>query len=376
MSATELFPPPARQRGSILQSLFMVILIGGCIAAAVAFYLLNPDFFSTAEKPAPPKEVREEPPPPPEEEIGEEPEAEPEPEPEPEIREDSAERLARQIETIREPVTLTNQQGTEIKALLLDLNGEQLSIRRADGLEASFSLSLLTEESRDFVLAHREAILYLKREREEAAREQARRLAASGQIRSLPQFPQATPAEFPFNPGAILTWAERDPGYIDTEIAFRDEAGKMWPTFFIGRPIGEGTVKVDFRRPEANRLGWHFHHGVQVEGEQTRRVLGDLFRGGQVPEVRVQVEQIGNLTERDSATGNPYFPVLLNIKIGPHEGRALGQMELSSVRRGPGQGMARCRLEFTFAGAAFGLSTGTSGEMVRAVIISGGRPRG
>lgn len=367
-----MFP---QKRGSILYSLFFALLLGGAISAAVAFYWMNPDFFHGSAPPekvaevtpaeAIPEPVREEEP-----EDPEPPEIE-----EPEETVDPEEELRERIALIREPVDLKNQQEVTIRAWLLNLNNDQLTIRRTDDAEMTFSTSLLSEESQSFVRAHADAIQALAAERAEAAREEARRQAAQGQIRSLPRFPLASVSDYPFAEGAILVYTERDPGYVDTQIAFRDEKQQMWPTFFIGRPIGEGNFRVDFRRPESKSLGWHFHHGVQVEGEQTRRVLGDLWKNGSTPEVRVEILEVGNLTTQDADHDRPYFPVLLRLQLGPYEGRTLGRMEFTPVGRGPGRGMVRCRLEFTFAGAAFGLSTGTSGDLVQGVIISGGRLR-
>ncbi|MCC5790031.1 MAG: hypothetical protein JJT75_10365 [Opitutales bacterium] len=363
-------PIPLRNRqGGLLFSLFFMLVLGTAIAAGVIFFMLYKDELFPPEEP-PAQVVQEDDDPTPDPEPAE---PEPEPEPQPEPEPDPEEVLMAQVGVIREPVILHSEDGRAIEVHILNIEDGEVTVLLANGQEMAFPVALLNKESQAFVTEHKEAILYLAEERRREAMEEARRAAAAGQITSLPRFRQATDDEPAFPNGARLKYEERDPGYIDTEVTFRDENREMWPNFAIGRPIDIGFFTIDQRDPKFEDVGWRFTSWSQPSGLQDRRVMGDLSGDDGYPDFEIKLEDMGNLTDEDGRADGPYYPVLLSLEFSDHSINALGRLTFNQMGRGPGRGLATATLHFSIEGSALGLSTGTSEGLIDVVLHSNGR---
>jgi hypothetical protein len=99
------------------------------------------------------------------------------------------------------------------------------------------------------------------------------------------QLPQAG-QEFVFSPEA--------PEYMTCNIDFRDPTDKLWPNFVGGR--GTGRLVYDVANPKGE-CTITFDRLNQKNGEQSRRVLGELIKPDQPFVVTLAVKSVGPFTE-------------------------------------------------------------------------------
>jgi hypothetical protein len=75
------------------------------------------------------------------------------------------------------------------------------------------------------------------------------------------------------------------PRWVTCDAEFRDPTGGKWPCFFYGRPDKEGHFRYSATKPEAS-FSVACDRMCQDQGDQSRRILGELVRGGKPPLVR------------------------------------------------------------------------------------------
>jgi hypothetical protein len=80
------------------------------------------------------------------------------------------------------------------------------------------------------------------------------------------------------------------PKWITVDAEFRDRGDKHWPSFIIGRPES-GTLTT-----KDGKLSGNFtllaNRPIQNQGDQSRRVLGELLKDGKSPEFRLTIDSI------------------------------------------------------------------------------------
>ncbi len=102
-----------------------------------------------------------------------------------------------------------------------------------------------------------------------------------------PKKPAAKPAE-----GTVFHFQESWPKWVTVDAEFRDVAGKMWPQFFSGKPVS-GSFKYFDLLPAAN-FTVACTTACQSKGDQSRRVLGELFSAdGQPPKIALTLTSLG-----------------------------------------------------------------------------------
>jgi hypothetical protein len=84
------------------------------------------------------------------------------------------------------------------------------------------------------------------------------------------------------------------PKYVTAHIGFRDPTGTRWPSFFYGKPSGNGVVNLDAKRASAT-FKIVCDQRPQKNGDQSRRVLGDIFNDVTKSNVVVQVNAMSDL---------------------------------------------------------------------------------
>ena len=81
------------------------------------------------------------------------------------------------------------------------------------------------------------------------------------------------------------------PKYVTAHVEFRDPTGQRWPSFFYGKPASAGTISIAGAKPNAS-VAFQCDKRPQKNGDQSRRVLGEIFPSAQDGIVRVQIEEI------------------------------------------------------------------------------------
>ena len=82
------------------------------------------------------------------------------------------------------------------------------------------------------------------------------------------------------------------PRWVTADAEFRDRAGRFWPSFLYGKGV-EGSAKVSFGGGLEGAFTVACTSAAQPKGDQSRRVLGELFRGEQPPALRLTIESLG-----------------------------------------------------------------------------------
>ncbi len=118
--------------------------------------------------------------------------------------------------------------------------------------------------------------------------------------------------------GQVFQLAPDFPKYVSAHVEFRDPAGARWPSFFYGRMATNGAIRFDFALPSANAV-LDCDKRPQKEGDQSRRVLGELFSGTNVVGgVRLHVTGMGPITAGADAK-----------RTGVFQTTVLGQLEVA-----------------------------------------------
>ncbi len=79
--------------------------------------------------------------------------------------------------------------------------------------------------------------------------------------------------------------------YVTVDAEIRDRAGKFWPSFVSGKPVG-GEFVFKAAQPEA-RFTVACNTIAQNKGDQSRRILGELVKNEQAPKFEFSLESIG-----------------------------------------------------------------------------------
>ncbi|MEI7687202.1 MAG: hypothetical protein WCL32_19465 [Planctomycetota bacterium] len=89
---------------------------------------------------------------------------------------------------------------------------------------------------------------------------------------------------------AIYNLKSDIPKWITVDAEFRDRGEKHWPSFIIGRPES-GTLTT-----KDGKLSGSFtllaNRPIQNQGDQSRRVLGELIKDGKSPDFRLTIDSI------------------------------------------------------------------------------------
>jgi hypothetical protein len=97
------------------------------------------------------------------------------------------------------------------------------------------------------------------------------------------------------------------PKWITVDAEFRDRAGAMWPTFLYGKPAeGSATIKDGAL---AASLAVSCTSATQTRGDQSRRILGELYHADQPPPLRLTLNSLSRPKTMDvqstDAKGKP-----------------------------------------------------------------------
>jgi hypothetical protein len=83
-------------------------------------------------------------------------------------------------------------------------------------------------------------------------------------------------------PGQVFAFSPTNPKWVTCDIEFRHPDEKLWPVFFYGKPA-DGTFQYDAANPKAS-FNIVFDRMCQPNGDQSRRILGELVKPGEKPQ--------------------------------------------------------------------------------------------
>jgi hypothetical protein len=99
--------------------------------------------------------------------------------------------------------------------------------------------------------------------------------------------------------GTVFHVSNTSPSWATCDIEFRDPTDVRWPTFFYGKPAGTGTFTYHPKQPRAE-LAMRCDQRVQKNGDQSRRVLGELLQDSKAPVVTLTIKKMGEQTSQGS----------------------------------------------------------------------------
>jgi hypothetical protein len=120
-------------------------------------------------------------------------------------------------------------------------------------------------------------------------------------------------------PGTVFLFTPATPKYATCDVEFRDPGDNLWPNFFYGKPAADGAFTFDPVKPKGT-FTLVCDTMVQRNGEQGRRVLGDLVKGGKPPVVTLTVQSFAAVrTEMVEAGKGPkkidYYPAEVVLEM-------------------------------------------------------------
>ena len=125
-------------------------------------------------------------------------------------------------------------------------------------------------------------------------------------------------AEKPKTPadGTAFVMSPSAPKYATCDLEFRDASGELWPSFYYGKPTGDGSFVFDSKAPKA-AFGLDCNKAVQTMGDQSRRVLGELVTEGKSPPAVFRVTATRPPEEREVSVEEKGKAVVKKVTVVP-----------------------------------------------------------
>ena len=101
--------------------------------------------------------------------------------------------------------------------------------------------------------------------------------------------------------GQTFNFEEGTYRFVNNDAEFRDPTDAKWPNFFYGKGTGGQVVYQD--GVLKGQVTMTFSNATQPNGDQSRRVLGELSQNEKYPTVTINIKSMGEL-------GNKEVPVL------------------------------------------------------------------
>lgn len=123
------------------------------------------------------------------------------------------------------------------------------------------------------------------------------------------------------------------PKYVTAHVEFRDPSGARWPSFFYGKPVTNGVIRLNARQPAAT-FSLDCNQRPQRHGDQSRRVLGELFSTTNAGHVLLHITGMSELNSARNTNGalsamltgslempGKTIPVNARAMLRPHAGK-------------------------------------------------------
>jgi len=149
------------------------------------------------------------------------------------------------------------------------------------------------------------------------------------------------------------------PKYVTAHMEFRDASGARWPSIFYGRPVTNGLVRLGPAQPAA-AFTLNCSERPQKNGDQSRRVLGELFADAKPGGVILQINGMGPITSvvDKKAPMSSTFTGFLNVAGTKVPVNAVGALRQQSAGRGDEKNESlMIDLEFEIKAGDLGLKT-------------------
>ncbi|MBA4068177.1 MAG: hypothetical protein C0501_31650 [Isosphaera sp.] len=169
------------------------------------------------------------------------------------------------------------------------------------------------------------------------------------------------PARKPPPDGTVFRLAPDAPKHVTADVEFRDPDEKRWPNFFYGKPADKGTFTFDAKRP-AGSFTLKCDKMAQKQGDQARRVLGEVAPEGAVPAVTFTLTKCGEVAAAKDA-----FPVEGTLAVGGKTAAVAGTgtWKFNYAKDAEVPESVQLTLRFAVKGTDLGLS---SADPVRATV--------
>ncbi len=129
--------------------------------------------------------------------------------------------------------------------------------------------------------------------------------------------------------GKVYVLRPDAPGWVTCDLDVRDPAEGLWPNFFYGKPAVAGTFTYDPKAPKAS-FAMNCDQRVQRNGDQSRRVLGDLLADNPSLGARLTVRSLAAVrSEDEETTDSKGRTARRSVEYAPFSGTlALGDQEV------------------------------------------------
>jgi hypothetical protein len=101
--------------------------------------------------------------------------------------------------------------------------------------------------------------------------------------------------------GKVYVFRPDAPGWATCDVEIRDPDEGLWPNFFFGKPGAVGSLTYDRKKPKASFL-LNCDQMAQRNGDQGRRVLGELLKDNSDLGVALAVRSLGALQSQEEET--------------------------------------------------------------------------
>jgi len=169
-------------------------------------------------------------------------------------------------------------------------------------------------------------------------------------------------------PGTVFHFSPTAPKYATCDIEFRDPGNTLWPSFFYGKPAAEGTFTAGggegpaggAARPSA-AFTLLCDAMAQRNGDQSRRVLGELVKNGKPPVVTLKVQSFGALRTEKKIE---YHPAELVLEVDGKKATAPARVILKYTQGKGGDTPESVYFEMTFTLKSTDLGLKNGPEMI------------
>lgn len=94
--------------------------------------------------------------------------------------------------------------------------------------------------------------------------------------------------------GTTFEVAPDYPKYDHALFIFRDAKDELWASHFVGRATAKSVIKIGKGNVPSTGFAVASTAGNQTKGRQDRRVLGELVRDGNAPQIEFLIDRIGS----------------------------------------------------------------------------------
>ncbi len=109
--------------------------------------------------------------------------------------------------------------------------------------------------------------------------------------------------------GDTFQFSPEFPKYVTAHIEFRDPTEQRWPSIFYGKPAASGNISIATANPTA-AFTLSCDERPQKNGDQSRRVLGEIFAVNTKGGVALDVSRMGPIVAKQAELETSFIGTL------------------------------------------------------------------